>query len=151
MAAPASASSGPGIPPTTTTRTAPSRPVNCFRSCRKRKSPSSVCKKINGFRADHPQGLTDFTTELSDFANTAALISNLDLVITVDTSVAHLAGAIAKPTWVLLPFVTDWRWLRDRDDSPWYPTLRLFRQTKLASWKEPVEQVVRALADLKPA
>jgi tetratricopeptide (TPR) repeat protein len=98
-----------------------------------------------------PAHMTDFTAELSDFADTAALISNLDFVITVDTSVAHLAGAIAKPTWVLLPFVTDWRWLLDRDDSPWYPTLRLFRQTKLASWREPVEQVVRALADLKPA
>ena len=66
-----------------------------------------------------------FAEELRD---TAALIANLDLVISVDTSVAHRAGALAKPVWILLPFIPDWRWLLDRDDSPWYPTARLFRQ-----------------------
>ena len=72
--------------------------------------------------------LLHFGDALKDFSDTAALISNLDLVISVDTSVAHLAGALAKPVWVLLPFIPDWRWLLDRADSPWYPTARLFRQ-----------------------
>jgi ADP-heptose:LPS heptosyltransferase len=74
--------------------------------------------------------MVDQTVHLTDFAETAALVSCLDLVITVDTSVAHLAGALGRPIWVLLPYVPDWRWLLDRDDSPWYPTVRLFRQTE---------------------
>jgi ADP-heptose:LPS heptosyltransferase len=93
-----------------------------------------------------PPTLPDFTSDLTDFSETAAFIENLDLLITVDTSVAHLAGAIGKPTWLLLPYVTDWRWLLDRDDTPWYPTMRLFRQTTLGSWKEPVEAISRMLA-----
>jgi hypothetical protein len=64
--------------------------------------------------------------ELKDFSDTAALISNLDLVISVDTSVVHLAGALAKPVWVLSPFIPDWRWLLDREDSPWYPLRAYF-------------------------
>jgi tetratricopeptide (TPR) repeat protein len=72
--------------------------------------------------------IVDLTGQLSDFAETAALISCLDLVITVDTSVAHLAGALGRSTWILLPYAPDYRWLLDRDDSPWYPTVRLFRQ-----------------------
>ena len=66
--------------------------------------------------------------EFGDFAETAGAVSALDLVITVDTSVAHLAGALGKPVWVLLPWVTDWRWMLNREDNPWYPTMRLFRQ-----------------------
>jgi tetratricopeptide (TPR) repeat protein len=73
-------------------------------------------------------GIVDLTEHLADFAETAALVSCLDLVITVDTSVAHLAGAMGCATWVLLPYIPDYRWLLDREDSPWYPTLRLFRQ-----------------------
>jgi hypothetical protein len=95
--------------------------------------------------------LIDFTADLSDFDETAGLIENLDLVITVDTAVAHLAGAIGKPTWLLLPFVTDWRWLLDRADSPWYRTMQLFRQTRAGSWKEPVNEVVAALRTLARA
>jgi tetratricopeptide (TPR) repeat protein len=72
--------------------------------------------------------IIDLTDHLSDFAETAALMSCLDLVITVDTSVAHLAGALGRPTWILLPYTPDYRWLLDRNDSPWYPTARLFRQ-----------------------
>jgi hypothetical protein len=72
--------------------------------------------------------------ELKDFSDTAALISNLDLVVSVDTAVAHLAGALAKPVWVLLSYNPDWRWLLDRDDSPWYPTARLFRQDESRAW-----------------
>jgi tetratricopeptide (TPR) repeat protein len=75
-----------------------------------------------------------FGDELADFAETAALIAALDLVVSVDTSVAHLAGALAKPVWVLLPFIPDWRWLFDRDDSPWYPSARLFRQDETRAW-----------------
>ena len=73
-------------------------------------------------------GIVDLTAHLANFVETAALISCLDLVITVDTSVAHLSGALFRPTWVLLPYTPDYRWLLDRPDSPWYPTLRLFRQ-----------------------
>jgi hypothetical protein len=73
--------------------------------------------------------IVDLTAHLTDFVETAALISCLDLVITVDTSVAHLAATLGRSTWILLPYLPDWRWLLDRDDSPWYPTARLFRQT----------------------
>lgn len=79
-------------------------------------------------------GLIDAEPFLTDFAATAALIMELDLIITVDTSVAHLAGALGKPVWVLVPFDPDWRWMLGREDSPWYPTLRLFRQNKPYDW-----------------
>jgi tetratricopeptide (TPR) repeat protein len=79
--------------------------------------------------------------ELEDFADAAALIEALDLVITVDTAVAHLAGAVGKPVWVLLPHVPDWRWLQSREDSPWYPTARLFRQTAQRDWAPVIERV----------
>lgn len=91
--------------------------------------------------------IIDLTSHLTDFAETAALLSCLDLVITVDTSVAHLAGALGRPTWVLLPFVPDYRWLLGRDDSPWYPTLRLFRQGTRGDWREVLERVGRELAE----
>jgi len=83
--------------------------------------------------------------QIRDFADTAAIISLLDLVITVDTSVAHLAGAIGKPTWLLLPYAPDWRWLLNRDDSPWYPTMRLFRQPEIGDWGNVLERIAREL------
>lgn len=83
--------------------------------------------------------------ELNDFADTAALIEHMDLVVTVETAVAHLAGALGKPVWILLPFVPDWRWQLDRDDSPWYPSARLFRQSRLGEWAEPVRRIADAL------
>jgi Glycosyltransferase family 9 (heptosyltransferase) len=89
--------------------------------------------------------LHDLTEQIQDFADTAALIEQLDLVITVDTSVAHLAGALGKPVWVLLPANYDWRWMLDRDDSPWYPTMRLFKQTSLGDWSTVVAAVRTAL------
>ena len=87
----------------------------------------------------------DLTDDIHDFADTAALIEQLDLVITVDTSVAHLAGALGKPVWVFLPANYDWRWMLDRDDSPWYPGMRLFKQTTLGDWTEPVSRAKAAL------
>ena len=85
--------------------------------------------------------LLHFGDKLKDFSDTAALISNLDLVISIDTSVAHLAGALARPVWVLLPFLSDWRWLLLRDDSPWYPTARLFRQHAAGDWSGVIDHV----------
>ena len=87
----------------------------------------------------------DVAGDLNDFADTAALISNLDLVIPVDTAAAHLAGALGKPVWTLLPFAPDWRWLLDRDDSPWYPSMRLFRQRTAGDWPEVIERLRTAL------
>jgi tetratricopeptide (TPR) repeat protein len=94
-----------------------------------------------------PPGMTfiDWTSDLHDFADTAALVAHLDLIISVDTAVAHLAGAMGKPVWMMIPFVPDWRWLLNRDDSPWYPTLRLFRQTSPGDWPNVVERVRDAL------
>jgi tetratricopeptide (TPR) repeat protein len=85
--------------------------------------------------------IVDMTTDLTAFAETAALISCLDLVITVDTSVAHLAATLGRPTWVLLPYLPDWRWLLDRDDSPWYPTVRLFRQNATREYASVLDRV----------
>jgi len=82
-----------------------------------------------------------FGDDLRDFADTAALLDLMDLVITIDTSVAHLAGAMGKPVWILLPYNADWRWLLDRNNSPWYPSARLFRQHTIGDWAGPIEQV----------
>ena len=89
--------------------------------------------------------IADCTDELDDFADTAALISALDLVISVDIAVVHLAGGMGKPVWILSRFDGCWRWLLDRDDSPWYPTARLFRQTSPGDWADVVERVTAAL------
>jgi tetratricopeptide (TPR) repeat protein len=96
---------------------------------------------------DLPQ-LVHFGTGLRDFADTAALIEQLDLVISVDTSVAHLAGALGRPLWLLLPWLPDWRWLLEREDSPWYPSARLFRQAEPGDWDGVLDQVRAALAAL---
>jgi hypothetical protein len=86
--------------------------------------------------------IVDWTTELNDFADTAALIHNLDRIITVDSAVAHLAGAMGKPVDLLLPYIPDWRWLLDRPDSPWYPTMRLHRQPTPGDWHIPISKLV---------
>ncbi len=92
-----------------------------------------------------PTVIHDFSDDLRDFGDTAALIMNLDLVIAVDTSVAHLAGALGKPVWVLVPANSEWRWLEKRADSPWYPTARLFRQQEVGEWSTAIEALRDAL------
>ncbi len=91
-------------------------------------------------------GLTDLSADLTDFGETAAVIANLDLVITVDTAIGHLTGAMGRPVWILLPKASDWRWLLDRTDSPWYPTARLFRQATPGDWDAVIAEVASALA-----
>ncbi len=93
-------------------------------------------------------GITDLSPRLTDFAATAAAVTALDLVIAVDTAVAHLAGALAKPVWLLIPQGNDWRWLHDRADSPWYPTARLFRQRRQRNWRPAVRAMAEALTAL---
>ena len=89
--------------------------------------------------------ITDLSHELSDMADTAAAMMHLDLVLTVDTSIAHLAGALARPTWLMLPYNEEWRWMRDRSDSPWYPTMRLFRQPRRGDWQSVSTEIAGAL------
>jgi tetratricopeptide (TPR) repeat protein len=97
--------------------------------------------------ARHPQlKIKDLSAQLTDFAETASVVEALDLVITVDTAVAHLVGALGKPAWVLLPEVTDWRWLIGREDNPWYPTMRLFRRQTGEEWDTVIPHVAAELA-----
>jgi hypothetical protein len=92
--------------------------------------------------------VTDLSAWLGDLAHTAAILGELDLLVTVDTSAAHLAGALARPAWVLLSTAPDWRWLRDGEKTPWYPTLRLYRQRSPGDWGELAERVAAELAEL---
>ena len=78
--------------------------------------------------------LENLGAEFADFSDTAAAMAHMDLIISIDTSVAHLAGAMGKPVWLLLAYAADWRWLLERSDSPWYPTMRLFRQMQPDDW-----------------
>lgn len=103
-------------------------------------------RQLNG----NPQ-VIDVTADLHDFEDTAALIDNLDLVICVDTSVAHLAGAIGKPVWLLNRYNTCWRWLMEREDSPWYPTVRIFRQPSFGDWNSVISNIKQALANIRCA
>jgi Flp pilus assembly protein TadD len=94
-----------------------------------------------------PKGMkiVDYSIEMTDFSETGALIENLDLIISVDTAVAHLSGALGKPTWIMLPFVSDWRWMLNRDNNPWYPTMRLFRQLNTGDWEPVIKRIKDAL------
>ncbi len=94
--------------------------------------------------------IADPTPHLADFAHTAGLVDGLDLVITVDTAVAHLAGGLGRPVWVLLPFAPDWRWMLERTDSPWYPSMRLFRQKSPGDWAPVLEDLADCLAAFRP-
>jgi tetratricopeptide (TPR) repeat protein len=87
----------------------------------------------------------NLSAELNNFADTAAAIENLDLVISVDTAVAHLAGALDKPVWTMIPFAPDWRWMSDREETPWYPTMRLFRQKHRGDWGDVITNIAEAL------
>jgi tetratricopeptide (TPR) repeat protein len=112
----------------------------------------SLQKGAAAAQAIHPPPglrLIDLSPDLHDFADTAAAMAAMDLVITTDTSVAHLAGALARPVWVMLQLVSDWRWLLERDDSPWYPTMRLFRQTSLGDWPGVIGRVCEGLSEGK--
>jgi hypothetical protein len=94
----------------------------------------------------------DHTREFTDWADTAAFVANLELVISVDTGVVHLAGAIGKPVWTMLSTASEWRWLeQSRADSPWYPTMRLFRQERLHDWAGVARQVADELRKLRPS
>jgi hypothetical protein len=95
--------------------------------------------------------ITDLSYAINDMADTAALMMHLDLILAVDTSVVHMAGALGRPVWCMLPSAPDWRWLLDREDSPWYPTVRLFRQPTLGDWASVVDQVRDSLLDLAQA
>ena len=92
--------------------------------------------------------MTNWMNDIGDFADTAALIANLDLVITVDTAGAHLTGALGKPVWLLNRFESEWRWLRGKDTTPWYPSMRIFSQPEPGDWAGVIQQVNRALVRL---
>jgi ADP-heptose:LPS heptosyltransferase len=104
------------------------------------KGPAGAEARAAGFE------LLDPMDQARDFADTAALVANLDLVISVDTSVVHLAGAMGKPVFLLDRYDNCWRWLSGREDSPWYPTLRIFRQRRSGEWGPVIERVATALA-----
>lgn len=93
-----------------------------------------------------PEGLIDFTGHLTDFAETAAFMEELDLIISVDTATAHLAGALGRPVWTLLPFAPDWRWGLESESTPWYSTMRLFRQKSAGDWEEVIQRVAEKLS-----
>ncbi len=93
-----------------------------------------------------PDGIVNLAGELIDFGETAAVISALDLVITVDTAAAHLAGSLGKPVWLLVAYTSDWRWLLDREDTPWYPSMKIFRQKRPGDWPDVIERVASKLA-----
>lgn len=114
----------------------------CFFSLQK--GPPAA--QLEAVRTSHE--LHDWTDGLADFAATGALIENLDLVITVDTAVAHLAASLGKPVWILVPFVSCWRWLEGRTESPWYDSVRLFRQSERGNWDEVIDAVQRELRKL---
>lgn len=127
---------------------------DAFRSCQLKTFSSlarfrditfySLQKGDNSQQAKNPpEGMNfiDLTEEINDFSDTASFIENLDLIVSVDTAVAHLAGALGKSVWTLLPFAPDWRWMLNRDDSPWYPTMRLFRQPSPGDWESVIAKV----------
>ena len=121
-----------------------------FFSLQKGQPAESDLAKLKASLWDGPE-IIDHTGELGDFSDTAALVDNLDLVISVDTSTAHLAGALGKPVWVLTKYDACWRWLLDREDSPWYPTVNLYRQEQPGDWDGVLERVKADLEGLQVA
>ena len=108
----------------------------------------AAASQIDEFAAEKGLRVFNWGKEFHDFDDTAAAIENLDLVISIDTAVAHLAGAMGKPTWLLLPRVPDWRWLLLRSDTPWYPSMRLFRQKKFGEWGSVVHEICESLENV---
>jgi hypothetical protein len=122
-------------------------PDICFHSLQKGQPAES---ELELYLQNNPEiGLINHAAELKDFSDTAGLIHNLDLVISVDTSTAHLAAALGKPTWILNRFDTCWRWLLHRTDSPWYPTVRIYRQDHAGDWDGVISKIQRDLASFK--
>jgi hypothetical protein len=115
-------------------------PGAAFFSLQKGEPAATQLRDLEQAGWDGP-AIKDHTAELNDFEDTAALIDQLDLVISVDTSVAHLAGALGKPVWLLNRFDTCWRWMTGHDDSPWYPTMTIFRQPAPGDWESVLAQV----------
>ena len=132
----------------------PGQAVNRVRSCPPEflaplaQDPGVCLFSLQKDSSDLPQGVTDLSGDLGDFADTATAMSWLDLVISICTASAHLAGALGRPLWIPLAFAADWRWLQDRDDSPWYPTARLFRQTERGDWQGVMARIADALGRL---
>jgi hypothetical protein len=124
-------------------------PNIAFYSLQKGEPAESELAALMRDRWDGPD-IIDFTSRLHDFSDTAALMANLDLIISVDTSTAHLAGALGKPVWILNRFDTCWRWLLQRADSPWYPTAKLYRQEKAGCWDDVVERIKMDLMCFRP-
>ena len=102
--------------------------------------------QVGAAAPDTPEGIENLAPELTDFAETAAAIAELDLTITIDTAVAHLAGSLGKPVWLLVQYASDWRWMLDRKDTPWYASMRIFRQRRPGEWKDVMERVLGELA-----
>ena len=100
-------------------------------------------------QSERPLPVENLGPRLDDFVDTAAVIKNLDLVISPDTAVAHLAGALGVPVWVTVPFTPDWRWMLGRTDTPWYPTMRLFRQSAPGDWQGVFETIAAEVAGLR--
>jgi transcriptional regulator with XRE-family HTH domain len=112
--------------------------------------PSRLARKAMQGLAAQAAIPMDLEAASAPLIDTAALIAELDLVISVDTSIAHLAGALGRRCWLLLPFAPDWRWMLDRDDTPWYPAMRLFRQSRLHDWSSVVARVAAELRAWPP-
>ena len=136
---------GRGIQSTLTTR---ARSLPAHRLLPLTRLPGIQCwsLQVGSAAADTPGGMVNLAEELTDFAETAAAISGLDLIVTVDTAVAHLAGSLGKPVWLLLAYAADWRWMLDREDSPWYPSMRIFRQKRPGEWGDVIAHVTSEMA-----
>jgi len=120
-------------------------PADCFLPLTRLPGIQCWGLQVGPRTADTPDSAIDLAPELTDFGETAAVISALDLVITVDTAVAHLAGSLGKPVWLLAAHACDWRWMMDREDSPWYPSLRIFRRKYRGEWSDVIERVASEL------
>ena len=136
---PATEETPPEAPAQERTLTAKLKPVN--------KAPGSAPATNDIAEQGCGALIMNLGNKLRDFADTAAVIAQLDMVISVDTSIAHLAGALGKPVWVVLPYPGDWRWMLDRDDTSWRPTAWLFRQNRPGSWTPVFDRLRRALHD----